>query len=69
VPVVLFTSERCGLCDRAKDALARLGVPFEEIEVGDDHPYRLRTPLIERDGSVVAEGEVDDVSLARALGP
>ncbi|TMK22129.1 MAG: glutaredoxin [Actinobacteria bacterium] len=66
--VVLYTSERCGLCDRAKEALSRLGVAFEEIEVGDGHPYRLRTPVIERDGSVVAEGAVDHVSLARALG-
>ena len=66
--VVLYTSERCGLCDRARWALERVGVAWNEVLVADDHPYRLRTPVIERDGVVVAEGEIDRATLAKALG-
>jgi len=66
--VVLYTSERCGLCERARWALERVGADWTENLVGDDHPYRLRTPVIERDGVVVAEGEIDRATLAKALG-
>jgi glutaredoxin len=65
--VILYTSERCGLCDRAKWVLERLEVPYEEILVADDHPYRLRTPVVERNGVVVDEGEIDRASLQKAL--
>ena len=66
--VILYTSERCGLCERARWALDRVGVAYTEELVPDDHPYRLRTPVIVQDGNVVAEGEVDRASLAAALG-
>jgi glutaredoxin len=66
--LVLFTSENCGLCIRAKEALARLGLVYEEILVADDHAYRLRTPVIERAGRVVAEGQIDEGALRRAFG-
>ena len=65
--VVLYTSERCGLCERARWVLERVGVAYTETLVADDHPYRLRTPVVERDGVVVAEGELDRASLAAAL--
>jgi glutaredoxin len=36
-PVVLFTSEGCGSpCNDAKALLAKRGVPFREVTVGDD---------------------------------
>jgi hypothetical protein len=66
-PIVLYTSETCGLCEHARDALAELGVSYEEIEVPDDHPYRLRTPVVEWDGLVVAEGQIAAADLRRAL--
>lgn len=65
--LVLYTSERCGLCDRAKDALVRLGASFAEVLVADDHPYRLRTPVLEADGRVVAEGDITAVDIRAAL--
>jgi glutaredoxin len=65
--LVLFTSENCGLCVHAKEALAGIGLEYEEILVADDHPYRLRTPVIERAGRLVAEGRIDEVTLRRAL--
>jgi glutaredoxin len=66
-PLVLYTSENCGLCDHAKEALVRLGLAYEEILVPDDHRYRLRTPVLEAAGAVVAEGQIDEPALRRAL--
>ena len=65
--IVLYTSENCGLCDHAKDALAALGVSYREVMVADDHPHRLRTPVLERRGRVVDEGQITVSSLRRAL--
>ena len=66
-PLVLYTSENCGLCDHAKDALAALGLSYEEVLVPDDHVYRLRTPVIEAGGRVVAEGQIDVRKLQRDI--
>jgi glutaredoxin len=66
-PIVLYSSENCGLCEHARDALAELGVSYEEIEVPDDHPYRLRTPVVESDGLVLAEGQITAAGLRRTL--
>lgn len=66
--LVLYTSENCGLCEYARDALDELGLTYEESEVPDDHPYRLRTPVLEADGIVVAEGQITPDDLRRALG-
>ena len=65
--LVLYTSENCGLCDHAKEALASLGLSYEEVLVPDDHEYRLRTPVLEAGGRVVAEGHIDQVVVRRAL--
>jgi glutaredoxin len=65
--LVLYTSENCGLCVRAKEALARIGAAYEEVLVPDDHEYRLRTPVLEAAGHVVAEGLIDDMALRRML--
>ena len=65
--LVLYTSENCGLCAHAKDALSALGLSWEEILVPDDHTYRLRTPVLEAGGRVVAEGQIDVGVLRRAL--
>ena len=65
--LVLYTSENCGLCEHAKDALAALRLSFEEVLVPDEHPYRLRTPVLEAGGRVVAEGQIDQATLRRAV--
>jgi glutaredoxin len=69
IELVLYTSENCGLCDRAKHALARAGAAYDEVLVADDHPYRLRTPVLESGGTVVAEGIIGDPELRKALRP
>jgi hypothetical protein len=66
--LLLYSSENCGLCERARDAIADLGLSYEEIEVPDDHPYRLRTPVVEWDGLVVAEGLITEADLRAAVG-
>ena len=67
-PIVLYSSEKCGLCEHARDALDELGLFYEEIEVPDDHPYRLRTPVVELDGLVLAEGQITAAGLRAAVG-
>jgi hypothetical protein len=66
--LVLYTSENCGLCDHAREALGDLGLAYDDLEVSDDHPYRLRTPVLESDGIVVAEGQITTDDLRRMLG-
>jgi glutaredoxin len=65
--LILYTSENCGLCDHAKEALASLGETYVEVLVPDDHPYRLRTPVLEQDGVVVDEGQISVASLRQSL--
>ncbi|MGH2728789.1 MAG: glutaredoxin family protein [Actinomycetota bacterium] len=66
--MVLYTSADCGLCEHARDALAELRLGYEEVEVPDDHPYRLRTPVLEFQGAVVGEGEMTVADLRRLVG-
>lgn len=66
--LVLYTSEDCGLCEYARAVLDELDLEFDELEVADDHPYRLRTPVLESDGVVVAEGEIRPDLLRGVLG-
>ncbi len=47
-PVTVYTKSWCGYCTRAKDLLARKGVPFTEVEVSDD-PVR-EAEMVERAG-------------------
>lgn len=65
--LVLYTSPECGLCEHARDALDELRLSYEEVEVPDDHPYRLRTPVLESDGIVVAEGQITANDLRTTL--
>jgi hypothetical protein len=67
-PVILYVSENCGLCDRAERILDELDIPYELVSVPDEHAYRLRTPVLEILGHVVAEGEIDERVLRRAVG-
>jgi glutaredoxin len=52
--VVLFHAQGCHLCDRARDVLDRVGVPYESVDItGDDAlegRYREWLPVVEIDG-------------------
>jgi glutaredoxin 3 len=46
--VRVYTTQSCPYCIRAKRLLAARGIPFDEVDVGDDDA--LRTDLVERTG-------------------
>ena len=46
--VVIYTKSWCGYCTRAKQLLARKGVPFTEVEISDDDA--LREEMVARAG-------------------
>jgi len=64
-PLTLYTSENCGLCERARAVLAELGLAYTEVVVPDDHPYRLRTPVLGAGSRLVAEGKITPRSVRR----
>ena len=70
--VTLFTRTACPLCDEARDALAGLGIVWDEVDVDGDRALRSkygeRVPVIERDGAIVVEGNLEGVALGRLLG-
>jgi len=42
VPVTLYTAAYCGYCTSAKRLLGRLGIPYEEVDLSNDHALRMR---------------------------
>ena len=74
VTVTMFSRERCGLCDEAREVIeaVRADVPFryEEVRIDGDEAlertYGLRVPVILVDGEEEFEIEVDPDRL-RAL--
>jgi glutaredoxin len=48
--VRFFHAQGCSLCDRARDVLYRVGVPYESIDIPGDHSlverYREWLPVV-----------------------
>ena len=69
--VVLFHAQGCHLCDRARDVLDRVGVPYESIDItGDDsleERYREWLPVVEIDGVRAFVYYVDEPALRRKV--
>jgi predicted thioredoxin/glutaredoxin len=71
--VVVYTRERCGLCRRAEEIVAREAgraeVRLIDIDADPDlqRRFHVRVPVVEVDGSEVAEGVVQPGSIRRAL--
>ena len=69
--VVLFHAQGCHLCDRARDVLDRVGVPYESVDItGDDAlegRYREWLPVVEIDGARAFVYYVDEAALRRKL--
>ncbi len=67
----MVTRGGCHLCDEALSALRALGVEPELRDVDADRAlYRLydwRVPVVMVDGSVVAEGRIDQDAVRKAL--
>ena len=74
--VVLYTREGCHLCDEAREKILSLrascgGFELREIDIDtdDDLHARLleRIPVVEVDGRIVAELDIDHAALDAAL--
>ena len=69
--VTLFHAQGCHLCDRARDVLDRVGVPYESVDItGDDsleERYREWLPVVEIDGARAFVYYVDEAALRRKL--
>ncbi len=69
--IVLFHAQGCHLCDRAKDVLDRVGVPYESVDITGDESleerYREWLPVVEIDGVRAFVYYVDEAALSRKL--
>jgi glutaredoxin len=71
--VVLFHAQGCHLCERARDVLDRVGVPFESVDITGvaelEESYREWLPVVEIDGERAFVYYVDEAALRRKLSP
>ncbi|MGH2951159.1 MAG: glutaredoxin family protein [Solirubrobacterales bacterium] len=74
--VTLYARPGCHLCDRARDAILALaeelgGIELREVDIESDDAllaaYLERIPVVEVDGEVVDELEIDPDELRPAL--
>ena len=69
--IVLFHAQGCHLCDRAKDVLDRVGVPYASVDITGDESleerYREWLPVVEIDGVRAFVYYVDEAALSRKL--
>jgi glutaredoxin len=66
-----FHAQGCHLCDRARDVLDRVGVPYESIDITGDEAlearYREWLPVVEIDGARSFVYYVDEAALRRKV--
>ena len=73
--LVLVVSDDCRLCERARELLARLGLAFREVDLGDEEAGDLARrgipvvffPVLLDGDRVVAYGDMSDAEVRRAL--
>jgi glutaredoxin len=74
-PLVLVVSDYCHLCEKARALLARLGLPFREVDLADDEAGELARrgvpviffPVLVDGERVLAYGDISEDELTRAL--
>lgn len=74
-PLVLVVSDDCHLCQKARALLARLGLPFREVDLADDEAGELARrgvpvvffPVLVDGERVVAYGDFSEAELRRAM--
>lgn len=71
--VVVFTRQRCGLC-RTAELIASNEAPTGSVELVDidadddlQRRYHVRVPVVQVDGRVVAEGQVEPGQVRAAV--
>jgi glutaredoxin len=69
--VILYSRPRCHLCDEAREALARMRIGFEEVDIEGDETLHAafleRIPVVEIAGRVVSELGVDEAAIRAAI--
>jgi glutaredoxin len=69
--LVLYSRPGCHLCDDARVVLARIGEPFDEIDIESDDDlhrrYLERIPVITLDGQELYDFFVDEQDLRRRV--
>jgi glutaredoxin len=69
--VVLYHAEGCHLCERAREVLDRVGVPYEAVDIGGEAElearYREWLPVVEIDGTRAFVYFVDEAAYRRKL--
>ncbi|HEY2776318.1 MAG TPA: glutaredoxin family protein [Gaiellaceae bacterium] len=69
--VVLFHAQGCHLCDRARDVLERVGVPYKSVDITGDAAlearYREWLPVVEIYGARAFVYYVDEAALRRKV--
>ena len=69
--VKLFHAQGCHLCDRARDVLDRVGVPYESVDITGvdalEERYREWLPVVEIDGARAFVYYVDEAALRRKV--
>jgi glutaredoxin len=72
VSLVLYTREGCHLCDKAREALLRVGHPFEEVDIEGDpalhRRYLERIPVVALDNEELYDFFVDEADLRARVG-
>jgi glutaredoxin len=67
-----FHAQGCGLCERAREQLDRLGVGYDAVDITGDEDlearYREWLPVIEIDGERAFVFYIDEPALLRRLG-
>ncbi|MGZ4291415.1 MAG: glutaredoxin family protein [Gaiellaceae bacterium] len=69
--ITLFHAQGCHLCDRARDVLDRVAVPYASVDVTGDAElearYREWLPVVEIDGARAFVYYVDEGALRKKL--
>nr|WP_088069933.1 glutaredoxin family protein [Gottfriedia luciferensis] len=73
--LTLYTKEKCGLCDEAKEAIRSVQLEYEidvtEIDIYSDdallEEYQLMIPVIQINGETVAYGKIHRIDIINAL--
>ncbi|HET7128375.1 MAG TPA: glutaredoxin family protein [Gaiellaceae bacterium] len=67
----LFHAQGCHLCDRAREVLDRVGVPYESVDITGvaelEERYREWLPVVEIDGARAFVYYVDEAALRRKV--
>ena len=73
--LVLVVSDDCRLCERARELLSRLGLPFREVDLADAEAGDLARsgvpvvffPVLVDGARLVAYGEMTEAEVRKAL--